>query len=193
MLNIFIEDLIEISPLKKCDNKENLASLLKNHRKKLQVSKDQFVKAPEQPLAQISPTSTKQMNSKPIIIVPDQASKKITKVEQPKVLQKLLPPPETKMNLENKTNLQQLPPQKIHHVAPPPSSSSNMLFRNAVMPTSTPPPALPKFHSEREGLMLNFETFKRNKLRYLPNLQLKEIPFGNHIVPVLPSFLMGSN
>jgi len=159
--------------------------LLRNDRKKLQVSKDQSVKPPEQPLAQISPTNTKLFNSKPVIVIPDETSKKITKVEQPKPLVT----PETKMNIENKKTTQPQPIQKIHHVAPLPSplSSSNMLFRNPVTPM---PSAIP---SEREGLMLNFESFKRNKLRYLPNLQLKEIPFGNHIVPVLPSFLMGGN
>jgi len=40
---------------------------------------------------------------------------------------------------------------------------------------------------------LNFDTFKRNKLRYLPHLQLKEIQYGNNLIPVLPSFLMGGN
>lgn len=176
--------MIEISPPNKFDNKENLASLLKNQRKKLQISKDQFITPPEQPLAQISPTfNAKPLNQKPIVIIPDEAPKKIMKLEQQQPKAPKLPEP--KMNFENKTTTLQ-PPQKTHHVAPSPSQFRNP---NTLMQTSTPLP--PKFQSEREGLMLNFETFKRNKLRYLPNLQLKEVPFGNNIVLVLPSFLTG--
>ena len=36
----------------------------------------------------------------------------------------------------------------------------------------------------------NIDEFIKNKLKYLPNIQLKVAKFGNHIIPVLPSFLV---
>jgi len=47
--------------------------------------------------------------------------------------------------------------------------------------------------TERESSFINIENFKRNKLKYVPHIQIKDSRFGNSLVPVLPSFLIRDN
>jgi len=42
---------------------------------------------------------------------------------------------------------------------------------------------------EREFAFINIETYAKNRLKYLPHVQIKDSRFGNSLVPALPSFL----
>lgn len=44
-----------------------------------------------------------------------------------------------------------------------------------------------------ESQLINLESFQRNKLKYLPHVQIKDSRYGNSLVPVLPSFLIRDN
>lgn len=46
---------------------------------------------------------------------------------------------------------------------------------------------------KKETVNINIEEAMRNKIKYLPNVQIKEGKYGNHLVPVLPSFLIRDN
>lgn len=45
----------------------------------------------------------------------------------------------------------------------------------------------------KETVNVNVEEAMRNKMKYLPHVLLKEVKYGNHFVPVLPSFLIRDN